>query len=266
MPKHPLPFKVLPAMLLAASLSTLSLLPAPAAAESLPGYPFIHVTGSAFQQVMPDIAALDFEAVAVDADPAAARAVLDARVGEARALMQQLGMDPDDVIVREVRQSQPKDRQPKDQQPGAGPIYELRAEVHIEVRKVSNWRALAGGLLGKPNLDGFASSFDLSTMDQLTDQLVAEAIQDARRRAGVIAAADGRRVGALTAATPQELKNLSTAMGLDRGEFRYQRNASNARPADAADPDTLLMVQAIKLRQPVDAIFRIEGAAPARRK
>jgi uncharacterized protein YggE len=254
-PKRPLSRTVLCAMLLAASLSTL---PGPAAAESLPAYPFIHVTGSAFQQVMPDIAALDFEAVAVDADPAAARAVLDARVNEARALMQQLGMDPQDLIVREVRQSQPKDKQPAT----GGPVYELRGDVHIEVRNVAAWRALAGGLLGKPNLDGFACSFDLSTMDQVTDQLVTEAVQDARRRAGVMAAADGRRVGAMMAATPQELKNLTTAMGLDRGEFRYQRNASNARTGDA-DPDTLLMVQALKLRQPVDVIFRIEGAAGA---
>ncbi|WP_051971604.1 SIMPL domain-containing protein [Massilia sp. 9096] len=259
MPQHPLSRTLLCAALVAASLSTFCV---PAAAESLPAYPFIHVTGSAFQQVMPDIAALDFEAVALDADPAAARAVLDARVGEARALMQQLGMDPEDVIVREVRQSQPKDRQPAT----GGPVYELRADVHIEVRNVSNWRALAGGLLGKPNLDGFASSFDLSAMDQVTDQLVTEAVQDARRRAAVIAGADGRKVGALAGATPQELKNLSTAMGLDRGEFRYQRNTSNARSADAADPDTLLMVQAIKLRQPVDAIFRIEGPVPAKRK
>jgi len=259
MPKHPLSRTMLSAVLFTVSLSAVS---KPAAAESLPSYPFIHVTGSAFQQVMPDIAALDFEAVAVDTDPAAARAVLDARVNETRALMQQLGMDPEDVIVREVRQSQPKDKQPA----SGGPVYELRADVHIEVRNVGNWKALAGGLLGKPNLDGFASSFDLSTMDQVTDQLVAEAVQDARRRAAVIAAADGRRVGALMAATPQELKNLSTAMGLDRGEFRYQRNATNARPADAADPDTLLMVQAIKLRQPVDALFRIEAPAPVKRK
>jgi uncharacterized protein YggE len=252
-PKRPLSRTVLSAVLLAASLSALS---GPAAAESLPAYPFIHVTGSAFQQVMPDIAALDFEVVAVNADPAAARAVLDAHIAEARALMQQLGLDPEDVVVREVRQSQPKDKQPA----GGAPVYELRCDVHIDVRNVAAWRALAGGLVGRPDLDGFASSFDLSTMDQVTDQLVTEAVQDARRRASVMAAADGRRLGAMMAATPQELKNLTTAMGLDRGEFRYQRNASNARSGDV-DRDTLLMVQALKLRQPVDVIFRIEGAA-----
>ena len=261
MPKHPLSRTALSALsstaLLAASLLTVSL---PAAAESLPAYPFIHVVGSAYQQVLPDIGALDFEVVAADADPAAARAVLEARVGEARALMQQLGLDPDDLAVREVRQSQPRDKQPAT----GGPVYELRCDVHIQVRNLSSWAALAGGLLGKPNLDGFASSFDLSNMDQVNDELVTQAIADARRRAGVMAAADGRRLGAMTAATPQDLKNLTTSMGLERGDFRFQRNASNARPQDV-DREQLLMVQALKLRQPVDVIFRLEGAVTPKR-
>jgi uncharacterized protein YggE len=248
--------------LFAASLFAASLLASslPARAESLPSYPFIHVTGSAYQQVMPDIAALDFEAVALDADPAAARAVLEARIAEARALMQGLGLDPDDLVVREVRQSEPREKQPA----AGGPVYELRCDVHINVRNVSNWAALAGGLLGKPNLDGFASSFDLGNADQVGDQLVTQAIADARRRAGVMAAADGRRLGAMMAATPQDLKNLTTAMGLERGDFRYQRSQSNARPQDA-DREQLLMVQALKLSQPVDVIFRLEGAAAAKR-
>ena len=78
-------------------------------ASPVPDYPFVHVTGSAFQAVVPDIGSLDFEIVAVDVDPAAARAVLETRVGEVRALMQQLGMDADDAHVREVRQGIRKD-------------------------------------------------------------------------------------------------------------------------------------------------------------
>jgi uncharacterized protein YggE len=233
---------------------------ASAAAESLPAYPFIHVTGSSYQQVMPDIAAVDFEVVALDADPAVAKSTVEARINEARELMKQLSLDPEDLVVREIRQSEPKDKQPA----SGGPVYEVRCDVHINVRNVSNWPALAGGLLGKANLDGFASSFDLSNMEQVNDQLVTEAILDARRRAGVMAAADGRRLGPMMAATPQDLKNLTTSMGLERGDFRFQRNASNARPGET-DRDTFVMVQTLKLRQPVDVIFRIEGAAPARR-
>ncbi|WP_322400016.1 SIMPL domain-containing protein [Massilia luteola] len=226
-----------------------------ARATPVPAYPFVHVTGSAFQAVVPDIGSLDFEIVATDADPAAARTVLETRVGEVRALMRQLGMEDSDAAVREVRQSVRKD----DRAANGAPAYELRCDVHINVRNLANWAPLAGGLLGKPNLDGFASAFDRSDMDRINDELMTQAIQDARRRAEVMAAAFGRRVGGVMAATPDMLKNLGTAMGLERDDFRHARTAGDARAQDV-DREQLLAVPALKLRQPVDVIFRLENA------
>lgn len=225
-----------------------------AGASSVPDYPFVHVTGSSFLAVVPDIASLDFEIVVPDADPAAARAVLEARVGEVRDLAQQLGIGADDLAVREVRQSIRKEERAAN----GAPVYELRCDVRINVRNVANWAALAGGLLGKPNLDGFATSFDRTDMDTIHDELVTQAIQDARRRADVMAAAGGRRVGGLMGATPDTLKNLSTAMGLERGEFRRDGSADRARAQDV-DREQWLAVPALKLRQPVDVIFRLEN-------
>jgi len=234
-----------------------------AAASPVPDYPFVHVVGSAYTAVLPDIAVLDFEIVALDADPAAARAVLEARVAEIRALMQQLSLDPEDAVVREVRQTVRKG----EQAPGGGAPhelrYELRCDVKINVRNVSSWPALAGGLFGKPNLDGFASTFDLSTMQQTNDELVTNAILDARRRAEVIAAASGRRLGAVTAATPEAIKNLSTAMGLQRDDFRMERR-SGAPDRGDVDREQLMTITAIRLNQPVDVIFRLENLAAAR--
>jgi uncharacterized protein YggE len=224
-------------------------------ASPVPDYPFVHVTGSAFQAVVPDIGSLDFEIVAQDADPAAARAVLEARVGEVRVLMQQLGMDPEDAVVREVRQGIRKDGRAA----GGEPLYELRCDVHINVSNLANWAPLAGGLLGKPNLDGFASSFDRSDMEKIGDELVTQAIQDARRKADVMAAGFGRRVGGVMAATPDALKNLGTAMGLERDDFRRMRNSDKARAQDV-DREQLLAVPALKMRQPVDVIFRLENS------
>lgn len=223
-------------------------------ASSVPDYPFVHVTGSAFRAVRPDIGSLDFEIVAQDADPAAARAVLEARVGEVRALMQQLGMDAEDALVREVRQGIRKD----DRAANAAPSYELRCDVHINVRNLANWAPLAGGLLGKPNLDGFASAFDRSDMGTINDELMTQAIQDARHQADVMAAGFGRRVGSVMAATPDALKNLGTAMGLERDDFRRPRGAGGVSAQDV-DREQLLAVPALKLRQPVDVIFRLEN-------
>ena len=230
-----------------------------AAASPVPDYPFVHVVGSAYTAVLPDIAVLDFEIVASDADPAAARAVFEARVGEIRTLMQQLSLDPEDAVVREVRQSVRKG----EQAPGGGPLYELRCDVKISVRNISSWPALAGGLFGKPNLDGFASTFDLSTMQQTNDELVSNAIADARRRAEVIAAAAGRRVGAVTAVTPEAIKNLSTAMGLQRDDFRIERRSGTPDRGDV-DREQLMTITAIRLNQPVDVIFRLENLSGAR--
>jgi uncharacterized protein YggE len=225
-----------------------------ASASSVPDYPFVHVTGNAFQAVVPDIGSLDFEIVAADADPAAARAVLQSRVGEVRDLAGQLGIAADDVAVREVRQGIRKEERAAN----SAPVYELRCDVHINVRNLANWASLAGGLLGKTNLDGFASGFDRSDMESIYDELITEAIQDARRRADVMAAAGGRRVGAVMGATPESLKNVSTAMGLERGEFRHDDRNASVRGHDI-DREQLLAVPALKLRQPVDVIFRLEN-------
>lgn len=225
-----------------------------AGASPVPDYPFVHVTGSSFLAAVPDIASLDFEIVALDADPAAARAVLEARMGEVRDLARQLGIEADDVAVREVRQGIRKEEKAAN----GAPLYELRCDVKINVRNVANWAALAGGLLGKPNLDGFASAFDRTDMDTIHDELVTQAIQDARRQADVMAAAGGRRVGGLMGAAPEALKNLSTAMGLERGELRRDGGAGRAR-AQEVDREQLLAVPALKLRQPVDVIFRLEN-------
>jgi uncharacterized protein YggE len=231
-------------------------------AADLPAYPFVHVTGSAFQAAVPDIGSLDFEIVAVDADPTAARTVLEARIAEVNALMRQTGLDPDDAQVREVRQNVRKGEQGA----AGAPLYELRCEVHINVKNLTMWPMLAGGLLGKPNLDGFASSFDLSTMEQLKDELVTQAIADARRRAGVTALAAGRRLGPMMAATPDQLKNLGTAMGLEREDFRQPARRLDTSRAQDVDRERLLAIPALRLRQPVDALFRLENPAPARQR
>jgi uncharacterized protein YggE len=251
---------VLIAGLLAAA--SLALPAARAAASPLPAYAFAHVTGGAFRMEMPDIATLDFQIVAADADPAAARGVIEARVGEIRALLQALSIDPEDMAVREVRQNLRKERAAD-----GSPVYELSCDVKINVRNVANWPRLAGGVLGKPNLDSFASAFDLSTMDKVTDELVAEAIADARHRAEVMAAASGRRLGPAMAVTADSLKKLSTAMGLQRDEFSMPRGAGRGtgnQRAEDIDRETFLMIQVLKLGQSVDMVYRLDGAALAR--
>jgi uncharacterized protein YggE len=253
----------LPILTACAMAATVLTLPAASAAASpLPEYAFAHVAGNSFRVEMPDIASLDFQIVAEGTDPAAARATIDARMAEVRELMQKLSIDVEDLQVREVRQGVRKQRAAD-----GAPVYELSCDVKINLRNVANWPALAGGLLGRPNLDSFAADFDLSTMDKVTDEMVAEAVADARHHAEIMAAASGRRLGPAMAVTNDAIKKLGTNLGLERDEFRAERKQGR-RPANQSaeqiDRDVFIMVQMLKLRQSVDMVYRLENAAPGK--
>lgn len=232
-----------------AIISAFALAPLAASASQLPGYPFIHVSGSAAQYVIPDIGTIDFEVLASDADPAAARAVVETRVAEVRALAEGQGLAVDDVEVRDVRQEIRKDT------PATAPVYDLRCVVHLNVRDLSKWGALAGGLAGKPNLDAFSTAFDTSEREKIEMELAARAVRDARRRGEVIAAGFGRKLGPVTAVTGGALKNLGNAMGLVPAMF-YARG--NEQKVQRVDPRELVNIIAFPLAQSVDVIFRIK--------
>lgn len=85
-------------------------------------------------------------------------------------------------------------------------------------------------------------------------ELMGEAIKVARRKAEAMAAGLGRKLGAASAATSGELKNLTRAMGLAPTDMRYSRSPSRA---DANRPD-FLAIDILKLAQPVDVIFRLK--------
>jgi len=230
-----------------ALLAGLVLLPAAAGASPLPAYPFVHVSADASRYTTPNIGAIDFQVTAPDADPALARATLETRVAEVRALLQEQGVPLEDMETRDVR------REPGMDAAGNATPQELRVSVHLIVRDLAKWRAVVAPLLVKPNLNGFATSFDLVERDAFEAGLMDLALKDARRRADIIARGARRKLGPVMAVTPGNVKNVGATMGLVRADMGYERSrASNAGARD------FLNVDALKLVQPVDVVFRLE--------
>ena len=226
--------------------SLLAVLPFTASAAELPSYPFIHVDGTGMMAIMPDIGEIDFEIVALDADPALAMKVVASRVDEVRALIKEAGMEDDSLDVRDMRKEISK----------ADPtvmVYEIRCSVKVKIRDLSKWKAIVGPLLDKPNLDGYVTVFDSSQRPRVELELMGEAIRQARRKADGIAAGFGRKVGAVAGVSSSELKNLTRAMNLSPSDF-----SRGDRQAPAPDRSELLMVTMLKLAQPVNVIFRIK--------
>ncbi|MDN4058057.1 SIMPL domain-containing protein [Massilia sp. YIM B02769] len=229
---------------LAVAIATL---PLAAAASPLPGYPFVHVSADASVYRVPDIGAIDFEILVAGADPQAARTTVETRIAEVRALLQAQGVSLEDMETRDVRKEQQKDAPPD------APVYELRSSVHINMRDLSKWAAVVAPLLDMPNLGSFATSFDSSTREEVEAELMANALREARRRAEIIAKGARRKLGAVTAVTPAGVKNVGYAMGLLREDFSSRRGAS----ANVTRSD-FLAIEALKLMQPVDVVFRLE--------
>jgi uncharacterized protein YggE len=232
---------------LAAVLFTAAASPAAAQASPLPAYPFVHVSADASRYTTPNIGALDFIVAAADADPALARAAVETRIAEVRALLQAQGIPLEDMETRDVR------REPGRNAAAEATAQELRVSVHLIVRDLSTWQAVVAPLLDKPNLLDFATSFDIVEREQVEAELMASALADARRRAEIIAKGTKRKLGAVTAVTPGGVKNVGATIGLVRADVGFTRvKASNVEARN------FLSVDALKLVQPVDVVFRLE--------
>lgn len=221
--------------------------PVAAQASPLPAYPFVHVSAEASRYTTPNIGTIDFLVSAVEGEPGQAQATIETRMAEVRALLQEQGVPLEDLETRDVR------REPGSNKAAEATPQELRVSVHLIVRDLSKWRAVVSPLLDKPNLSGFATSFDLTERDAFEAELMADALRDARRRAEIIARGARRKLGAVTAVTPGGVKNLGATMGVVRTDFSYQRS----RPANVGARD-FLSVDALKLMQPVDVVFKLE--------
>jgi uncharacterized protein YggE len=176
--------------------------------------------------------------------------VVEARATEIRAAMAQAGVPPEDVEIRDVR----KDFRKQDTA-APGPMqYDIRAGVRINVRDLARWRAAATPLLTMPNLDGFMIVFDTTQREKIEMELAGDAIRIARRKAEGIAAGLGRKLGAASAVSTGDLKNLTRAMGLAPSDAG-SRSSSQRIGTERAD---LLTVMSLKFAQPVDVIYRLK--------
>ncbi|MBV7536603.1 SIMPL domain-containing protein [Duganella sp. sic0402] len=225
-----------------------AMLPFAAQAADLPNYPFIHASGEGFAMIVPDLGEIDFDISVYDPEPAAAVALVGERAAQIRALLADANASVDIHNMRkEMRKSGQTDL-------NAVPDYEIRSAVHIAVNDLGQWRDIMQGLLAMPNIDHMATTFGRKDRLQAEKELTLAAVKDAERRAEAMAAGLGKKVGAVTAISSGQLRNLTHAVGLMPGDL-YPRNRSvNVPPADK----DFLATDVLRWSQTVDVIFRIK--------
>lgn len=232
-------------------LTAVLVVPFIASASQLPDYPFIHASGNGFMYVAPDTGEVDFEISANQADPDAARQLVEARIAEVRALVASVGLPDGDVEIRDIRKEM---RKGEASQPGVA-MYDIKCGVHIKVADIGKWKALVSPLISMANVDGFMTAFDTSKRGQVESELMGAAIKSARAKGEAMAAGFGRKLGPVSAVSSGELKNMTRAMGLAAAE---QTHFNRSEGRSQSDRDALLMVALMKMSQSVDVIFRIK--------
>ncbi|QOY93733.1 SIMPL domain-containing protein [Massilia sp. UMI-21] len=223
----------------------------PGMAAELPNHPFIHVNAGAEVYVMPDIGELDLDIVSYDADPDAAWKLVTGQLEVSRALFCQHGVAADDVLVQDiVRRPRKVDALPEGQ---AVPM-ETRVAMHVTVRDIGQWTPLLRALFVVKNIESLAVSFSRSDRDKVESDLLAQALGTAKLKAQNVARGVGARLGPATGVSTGALKNLSQAMGMASDpNGRYTGDRRTPPRADMA------LVQAMRLAQSVDVIYRIGG-------
>jgi uncharacterized protein YggE len=219
----------------------IALLPFAAQASNLPDYPFIHTSGEGFAMILPDMGEIDFDITAFNADPAVAVAVVAERAAQVQALM----VDGESsAAMRDMRK----------EMRAAEADYAVRSSVHIVVRDLSKWRSLMQALLAMPNLDHLSTTFGRTDREKAELELTANAVKDAQRRAEAMAAGFDKKVGAVSAISSGQLRNLTNAVGLMPGDLYYRNRSVDAAPADK----DFLATEVLRWTQTVDVIFRIK--------
>jgi len=219
-----------------------ALLPFAAQASNLPDYPFIHTSGEGFAMIVPDMGEIDFDITVFNADPALAAAQLAERAAQVQALMVE---GESSATLRDARK----------EMRAAEADYAVRSSVHIVVSDLGKWRPLMQALLALPNVDHLSTTFARKDREQVQRELTANAVKDAQRRADAMAAGFGKKVGAVSAISSGQLRNLTGSVGLMPGDLYDRAN----RTADAAPADKdFLAIEALRWSQTVDVIFRIK--------
>ena len=126
--------------------------------------------------------------------------------------------------------------------------------MHIVVRDLTKWRPIMLALLQKPNIDHMSTTFGKSDRLKVEQELTAAAIKDALRRADAMAAGVGKKVGAVTAMSSGQLRNLTKAVGLMPSDYY---NTEGRAQGQTADKD-FLSVTVLRWTQTVDMIVRIK--------
>jgi len=192
------PIKQLAILTLRLSILLPVLGPAASFADSLPSAPYIQVQGHGSISVVPDMARVSLTVGDTNPDTAVARSVVERRASQVIDAARKLGVPRGDIAAASIS-IWPEYRWQNDKQVFTG--QHVSRSIDITMRNLSQYPELITALVkaGIANLGN--ATLDRSDMPDLRRQALAQAVEDAHKRAQAVAAAAGVKLGAVYSIT-----------------------------------------------------------------
>lgn len=229
------------ALLCASFTASAAFTPAAYAAEQAET-PRISVSASAVIEVAPDTATLLFDVNGKGSDAGSAATASAAKMEGVRRALLGCGLTSGDVTTSSYTLSPDLDSK------GKVTGYTARNSVKIKLTDITKLGSVIDKISGA-GVDTISNvSFSVSNKSLYRNQLLAQAVENARQQAAVVANAGGRTLGKLLSA------NIASYNNFDRS---YGNVMLKAAAAEAA-PATNIAAEDITIRASVDTVFAMQ--------
>ncbi len=222
------------------------------AASPLPDFPFINVTGQATLEVAPDKAQIRFVIRQTGATAEQATRAVYQQGEQLLAFLSTKGLNEQDLEAAQIN----KEALYKDYQDRTITGYEASQPIVLTLKSLEHYVAVMDYLFTQPQIFSLHSSFDHSEREQYELKLSEKAGADAKKRATMLAAAQGVKLSTVFAITESGgFGRLAGDFGFGGGQasFGVLRKAS----AEMDTTGALIQPKQITLQKSVNVIYKI---------
>jgi uncharacterized protein YggE len=225
-------------------------------ASPLPEYPFVFARGEAKTKLPPDIARVSYRIKAFDKISTNVLALMESCSLKTISILSTNGVKKEDVVGFEVEKDilRNYDKQSEKELEIIG--YDMSRRIEFTLRDLSKYEAIVSALLKMPNVSNIRTEFDRTDRDIVEEDLLADAVSDARRKAEVMAKGSHQRIKGLKAISQQGFNNLGEAFGF--GSSKYENLMYST--SGAQEKDLLFIPSTVEFQSSVVIVYEVAEA------
>lgn len=225
-------------------------------ASPLPEYPFVFARGEAKTKLAPDIARVSYRIKAFDKISTNVLALMEDSSLKTIAILSSNGVKKEDIVGFEVEKDILRNYDKRSEKELEIIGYDMSRRIEFTLRDLSKYEVIVSSLLKTPNVSNIRTEFDRTDRDIVEEDLLADAVSDARRKAEVMAKGSQQRIKGLKAISQQGFSNLGEAFGFGNRKYENLMYSSSG----ALEKDLLFIPSTVEFQSSVVILYEVAEA------